>query len=90
MPPKLVNISENLIIVEAYIKQASQKEADLIVFPEFFTTGFAFCEEMWDAIIDSAYVEKRMEYFLIMLWSIVLLKSSPTNIFLQFAMRMLA
>lgn len=30
------------------------------MFPEFFTTGFAFSEAIYDAIADSADVEERM------------------------------
>ena len=61
MPTVLAQVEHNMKTAENYIEKAAKEGAELIVFPEFFTTGFAFCEAIWDAIIASETVEDTMQ-----------------------------
>lgn len=61
MPTVLAQVEQNMKTAENYIEKAAKEGAELIVFPEFFTTGFAFCEAIWDAIIASETVEDTMQ-----------------------------
>lgn len=60
MPTVLADVQQNMRTAQEYVQRAAREGAALIVFPEFFTTGFAFSEAIYDAIADSADVEERM------------------------------
>lgn len=60
MPTVQADVQQNMRTAQEYVQKASGEGAALIVFPEFFTTGFAFSEAIYDAIADSVDVEERM------------------------------
>ena len=60
MPTVFAEVEENLKRAERYAAAAAGKGARLIVFPEFFTTGFALNEKMMQSILASDEVEKRL------------------------------
>lgn len=60
MPTVLADVQQNMRTAQEYVQRAAREGAVLIVFPEFFTTGFSFSEAIYDAIADSADVEERM------------------------------
>lgn len=47
------DVKANMKLAEEYIKKASQEEAEMIVFPEFFTTGFALNNKLINAALSS-------------------------------------
>lgn len=60
MPTVFAEVEENLKRAERYAAAAAEKGERLIVFPEFFTTGFALNEKMMQSILASDEVEKRL------------------------------
>ena len=50
MPTVFANHNANMTTAVNYIKQASVEGAKLIVFPEFFNTGFAVSPMLLEAI----------------------------------------
>jgi hypothetical protein len=60
MPTVFADVEENLRIAETYTADAAKAGAELIVFPEFFTTGFALNFELYEAIRKSGSVEERL------------------------------
>jgi hypothetical protein len=52
MCTKLADVTYNLQLAEKYLVEAVNEKAELIAFPEFFTTGFAVNPKLIEAIID--------------------------------------
>lgn len=50
----LGNVEKNLKVAESYIKEAAEKQVEIIALPEFFTTGFAITPKMISSIIPSS------------------------------------
>lgn len=60
MKAVLADVVENIKKAEEYIKYAHENGAEIIVLPEFFTTGFAVCERMLPVILLSKGVDDVM------------------------------
>ena len=50
---KFADTKENLKNAEKLVKEAAENDADIINFPEFFTTGFAFSKELLEDVAQS-------------------------------------
>lgn len=50
MNTKLADVEANLQTAENFVKRAMAEGSELVLFPEFFTTGFAFTPELMDAV----------------------------------------
>lgn len=61
MPTIFADVEENMKQAEVYIRNASEQLSKLIIFPEFFTTGFALNQELIPAILNSDYVEENLK-----------------------------
>ncbi|MEJ7718154.1 MAG: nitrilase-related carbon-nitrogen hydrolase [Thermoleophilaceae bacterium] len=51
LEPRIADVAENLARSELLADDAGARGAELIVLPEFFTTGMAFREELADAAL---------------------------------------
>jgi predicted amidohydrolase len=60
MPTILADIKHNLDTAESYTEKASKDGAEIIIFPEFFTTGFALHTDLLKAIPASNGVKEKM------------------------------
>lgn len=56
----LGNVKENMDIALKFIKDAKENGAELILFPEFFTTGFAFSHEILKAVKNNDNPQKLL------------------------------
>lgn len=61
MPTKFCQVEENLIEAEQYVKEAAKQGSEIIVFPEFFTTGFALHQDLLKAIKQSNGVRQAIQ-----------------------------
>lgn len=52
MDAVLGEIDRNLNYARDRIVEAKENGAELILFPEFFTTGYAFSEKLYDAVLN--------------------------------------
>lgn len=55
------DVPRNLIHTEKWIRKAAAEGADLILLPEFFTTGIGFAEKMLQAVYDNRTVQNQMQ-----------------------------
>lgn len=63
MKAVLGEVDRNLDYAEKEIKEAHDNGADLILFPEFFTTGFAFSNKLYDAVLNYENPQKKISEF---------------------------
>lgn len=61
MLAEFADVRENMSRAEKFVAYAREKGAKLIVFPEFFTTGFALNDKLIEAVRDSWEVEERLK-----------------------------
>lgn len=61
MPTVFADVKANLAQAETYIQSAAQNHADIIIFPEFFTTGFALNPALLPAIVESSNIPERLK-----------------------------
>lgn len=54
MKSVLGNVGENIKIAEKYIKEAAEKQVEIVALPEFFTTGFAIDRSLLLSILESS------------------------------------
>lgn len=60
MPTVFADHSANMMTATNYIKYASKEEAELIVFPEFFNTGFAVSPKLLEAVGQAQNIENEL------------------------------
>lgn len=60
MPTVFADVEANMEQAEKYVKEAKSKGAKLIVFPEFFTTGFAVNDKLISAIANATDVRSKV------------------------------
>lgn len=60
MNAALGEVDTNLNYSEEKIREACNNGAELILFPEFFTTGFAFSEKLYDAVLNYKNPQKKL------------------------------
>lgn len=60
MPTIFADITANMEQAEIYISYAKNRGAKIIVFPEFFTTGFALNKQLIAAIKHSSYIKDQL------------------------------
>lgn len=56
----LGDVEANMKNAKERIKEAKDNNAELIVFPEFFTTGFAFSDKLYDAVLKYENPQKKL------------------------------
>lgn len=61
MSAKFADVRENMNRAEKFIAYAGKQKAEIIVFPEFFSTGFALHDKLIEAIKDSWLVEEKLK-----------------------------
>ena len=54
------NVDSNLDYAEKRIREASENGAELILFPEFFTTGFSFSNKLYEAVLNYENPQKKI------------------------------
>lgn len=60
MPTKFADHQSNMTTATNYIQHASKEGAKLIVFPEFFNTGFAVAPKLLEAVKQSQTIEEEL------------------------------
>lgn len=55
------DVNSNLRKAEKYIRQASNKNADLVLLPEFFTSAIAFSPKMNDVALQGTFVRSKLK-----------------------------
>lgn len=61
MPTVFADVQANMQLTENYVREASAEQAKMIVFPEFFTTGFAVNDILIRAIQESDGVKQCLQ-----------------------------
>jgi predicted amidohydrolase len=47
------DVTQNLNNAESLVREAAKNQSDIVIFPEFFTTGFAFSQKLIEAVAQS-------------------------------------
>lgn len=48
------NVTQNLTNAECLVREAAENQSDIVILPEFFTTGFALSKKLLEAVAQSA------------------------------------